>query len=136
MKTIPVYWYQNIQPAYAEPLNLTASYDSLLYYTYDNYEAIEVKSIKDIPNDYYGVMGVPLSFYIKYNPQQFEIVGICENLDLYGLKTKTYTAKECRDAYYAKFGRKGVYDLNAGGVINTDGRLEKVYVRLLIRRKH
>ena len=75
MKTLPVYWLQNIQQHYAEPLNLTAVYDTKHYPAYDNYDAIEVSKTKDIPNDYFGVMGVPLRYIAKHNPQQFEIVG-------------------------------------------------------------
>lgn len=67
-------WVQNIQPLYFKPLNLTASYNPELHPAYDNYDAIEVSKLKDIPNDYYGVMGVPITYYFKYNPEQFEIV--------------------------------------------------------------
>ena len=42
---------------------------------YDNYNAIEVSKVKNIPSDYGGVMGVPVSFLSKYNPDQFELVG-------------------------------------------------------------
>lgn len=42
---------------------------------YDNYDAIEVSFVKNIPNDYKGIMGVPISFLNKYSPEQFEIVG-------------------------------------------------------------
>ena len=63
-----------------------------LYAKYDNYDAIEVPLVKLIPNDYDEAMGVPFSFLDKYNPNQFEILGMCENLDLYGLKTKKYTS--------------------------------------------
>lgn len=42
---------------------------------YDNYDAIEVPFTDSIPSDYDGVMGVPVSFLDKYNPEQFEIVG-------------------------------------------------------------
>lgn len=45
------------------------------YPTYDNYDAINVNATKDIPSDYDGVMGVPITFLDKYNPEQFEIVG-------------------------------------------------------------
>jgi hypothetical protein len=45
------------------------------YQTYDNYDAIEVPRTEAIPSDYQGVMGVPISFLSKYNPEQFEIVG-------------------------------------------------------------
>ncbi|UTC62661.1 hypothetical protein E4O05_01800 [Treponema sp. OMZ 787] len=81
-------------------------------------------------------MGVPISFLDKYCPEQFEIVGMCENSDLYKLKTKIYTTQECKEAYFWKFGKKGTYDLNASGVlVETDGHLEKVYQRILIRHK-
>lgn len=45
------------------------------YQKYDNYDAINVDRIKDIPSDYDGVMGVPLTFFDIHNPEQFEIVG-------------------------------------------------------------
>lgn len=45
------------------------------YPKYDNYDAIEVSKTKDIPMDYDGVMGVPITFLDKYNPEQFEIIG-------------------------------------------------------------
>jgi len=105
------------------------------YEKYDNYDAIEVPYTDAIPNDYDGVMGVPISFLDKYCPEQFEIVGMCENEDLYGLKTKVYTTLECKDAYMQKFGKKGTYDLNASGVIICGGLKEKVYQRILIKRK-
>jgi hypothetical protein len=95
-----------------------------------------VSKTQDIPYDYSGVMGVPITFLDKYNPKQFEIIGMCENLDLYHLKTKVYSSEECRNAYYAKFGRTGTYDLNASGVRINNGLKEKVYQRILIRNKH
>lgn len=50
-------------------------YDEEEYPTYDNYDAIEVSKVTDIPVDYKGVMGVPITFLGKYCPEQFEIVG-------------------------------------------------------------
>jgi hypothetical protein len=78
-------------------------------------------------------MGVPISFLDKYNPEQFEILGMCENLNLYGLKSKTYALSECKKAYFEKFGKTGTYDLNASGVVLRNRLLEKVYQRVLIR---
>lgn len=46
------------------------------YDRYDNYDAIEVSTCKEIPSDFYGVMGVPVTFLDKYNPDQFEILGL------------------------------------------------------------
>jgi len=106
------------------------SYDS-----YANYDAIEVPFTDAIPSDYDGVMGVPISFLDKRSPEQFEILGMCENLDLYDLKTKVYTTAECKHAYLDKFGKEGTYDLNASGVVYRDGLLEKVYQRVLIKHK-
>ena len=101
---------------------------------YDNYDAIEVPFTDAIPSDYKGVMGVPVSFLDKYCPEQFEILGMCENMDLYDLKTKVYTTGECRQAYLEKFGKKGTYDLNASGVLKNNKKYEKVYQRILIKR--
>jgi hypothetical protein len=103
------------------------------YQKYDNYDAIEVSFTDAIPSDYEGVMGVPISFLDKYSPEQFEILGMCENQDLYKQKTKIYTTAECKQAYLDKFGKTGTYDLNASGVLIKEGLLEKVYQRILIR---
>ena len=54
---------------------LFKKYSSELYPKYDNYDAINVDKVADIPCDYYGVMGVPITFMQYYNPDQFEILG-------------------------------------------------------------
>ncbi len=100
---------------------------------YVNYDAIEVPYIKYIPKDYKGVMGVPTSLLDKYNPKQFKIIGMPENKDLYKLKTKTFSKKECQNAYFKKFGKKGTYDMNASGVVKRNGLYEKVFQRILIK---
>ena len=51
------------------------------YPKYDNYDAIEVSRVKNIPCDYYGVMGVPITFIDKHNPKQFEIIDIDMNVN-------------------------------------------------------
>ena len=61
-------------PKRHKPLQLTAHYTPEAYPRYDNYDAIEVSRTEDIPCDYDGVMGVPISFLDKYCPEQFEIV--------------------------------------------------------------
>ena len=105
------------------------------YQKYENYDAIEVNYCDAIPSDYDGIMGVYSTFFDKYCPEQFEIVGMCENKDLYKLKTKIYSTEECKAAYYNKFNKKGTYDLNASGVLLKDGILEKVFQRILIRKR-
>jgi hypothetical protein len=102
------------------------------YEKYDNYDAIEVPFTNAIPSDYDGIMGVPISFLDKYNPDQFEIVGNLEsNAPDNGYRTRVYTSKECRDSYRKRFGKPGVYDLNSSGVVNG----VKVFKRVLIRKK-
>ena len=69
-------WYTNIPlKKHKEELILVQEYTPEKYPRYDNYDAIEVSKTAAIPCDYYGVMGVPITFLDKYNPAQFEIVG-------------------------------------------------------------
>ena len=68
-------WFTNLDNSKRhEELILYKTYKKAEYPTYDNYKVIEVSNIKDIPLDYKGVMGVPITFLNKYNPDQFEIV--------------------------------------------------------------
>lgn len=55
---------------------LYREYDTALYPKYDNYDAINVDRVVDIPVDYFGVMGVPVTFFDRYNPEEFEIIDI------------------------------------------------------------
>ena len=84
-----VKWLTNIEHGLRhEPLQLVSMEKNLRYVTgdkypdaykeYDNFQAIEVPLVKAIPSDYDGLMGVPGGFLEKYNPDQFEIVGISE----------------------------------------------------------
>lgn len=82
------------------------------------------------------VFGVPPTFIVdNYNAEQFKIIGMTENEDLYGLKTKKYTTAECKAAYFNLFNKQGTYDLNASGVLDRDNKLVKVYSRILIKNK-
>ena len=58
-----------------EELILTKTYNAIDYPKYDNYDAIEVSKVVNIPKDYDGIMGVPITFLDKYNPNDFEILG-------------------------------------------------------------
>ncbi len=136
IRVVGVRWFTNLDyPQRHEDLDLYKQYTPEEYPTYENYDAINVNKTGEIPIDFEGIMGVPITFMDKYNPDQFEILGMCENENLYALKTKVYTTAECKQAYFAKFGKNGTYDLNASGVILKDGIQEKVYQRILIRNK-
>ena len=103
-----VMWFTNLDiPKRHEDLFVYRRYneDPSRYSKYDNYDAIEVSRVKDIPEDWSGVMGVPITFMDKYNPDQFEIVGFRKGDD-------------GRDLYYTR-----------------DGKRVQPYSRILIRRK-
>jgi len=71
-----VLWYTNLDVTKRhEDIVLYKTYDEEEYPKYENYDGIDVASITDIPKDYYGNMGLPVSFMNSYNPEQFEIVG-------------------------------------------------------------
>jgi len=73
----PAIWFTNLDISKRhEDLILYKEYNPEEYPKYDNYDAINVGNIKEIPMDYTGTMGVPISFLDKYNPKQFEILGI------------------------------------------------------------
>lgn len=77
-----VCWYTNLDYDYDKPfIELTKEYNANDYYTYINYNAINVNKVSDIPLNYDGVMGVPITFFYKLNPNQFEIVGIRKGTD-------------------------------------------------------
>lgn len=87
-----VRWFTNIDHKKNNPpLDLYKKYNSKDYPKYDNYDAINVDKTKDIPMDYDGVMGVPVSFLDKYCPTQFEIVGIHGNCYDYTKPQKSLT---------------------------------------------
>ena len=71
-----VAWFTNMDISKRhEEIDLVCRYSPEEYPKYDNYDAIHVEKTADIPCDYEGVMGVPITFLDKYNPEQFEIVG-------------------------------------------------------------
>ena len=75
-----VRWFTNLDyKERHENLTLYKKYTPAEYPTYDNYDAINVDKTADIPADYAGVMGVPITFLDKWDPEQFEILGIANS---------------------------------------------------------
>lgn len=69
-------WFTNLEIAKRhEPLDLVQEYSPKKYPKYDTYDAINVNATKDIPKDYYGIIGVPISFMTKHCHEQFRIIG-------------------------------------------------------------
>ena len=72
-----ILWFTNLDTTKRhEKLDLYKKYTPKEYPKYDNYDAINVNKVVDIPDDYTGYMGVPITFVDKYNPEQFEIIGL------------------------------------------------------------
>ena len=141
-------WFTNLDiKKRHEDLILIKKYNEEDYPTYDNYNAINVNRVTDIPYDYDGVMGVPITFLDKYTPDQFEILG--------------YTAKnmgyECHKFYddleQSLNGKPFVRNMKSARfspmirlderpkkthyrASNVDGYLLKTYGRIFIRNKH
>lgn len=116
-----VRWYTNLDitkrhEPFFDPESVHAQYvgNEDTYPMYDNYAAIEVGRTKDIPEDYFGIMGVPITFLDKYNPDDFEIVGASEQCGK-GFSGDLYDANSCV----------------AHPMVNG----QKLYSRLFIKRK-
>lgn len=77
-------WFTNLDiPKRHERLTLYKSYTPEEYPKYDNYDAINVNKVAEIPYDYDGIMGVPITFLDKHNPEQFEILGLDDHRLVY-----------------------------------------------------
>ena len=85
-------WFTNLDiKKRHEEFVLFRNYSADKYPRYDNYNAIEVSKVSEIPCDYTGTMGVPITFLDKYNPEQFEILGINAGRDEFECRpTKRY----------------------------------------------
>lgn len=112
-----VTWYTNLDhDKRHRPIDLIERYEKTpeKFPRYDNYDAIEVSKTLDIPEDYFGVMGVPITFLDKYCPEQFEILGATES------EGKGFSNGLWKDS---------------SGVAQATINKQKVYKRLFIRRR-
>lgn len=138
-------WFTNLDIRKRhEQMILIRKYRPEEYPGYDNYDAIEVSMAANIPMDYAGVMGVPITFLDKFNPDQFEIIGITKTW--FGLTNKVYP-KQIQVNRQGK--RSQVTKLNDGAVIKVavppegktyyiveDDFYIQTYPRLLIKNKN
>ena len=127
-----VRWFTNLDyKERHEDLILYKNYTPDLYPKYENYDAINVNKTEDIPCDYEGIMGVPITFMDKYNPDQFEIIGLgIANL---GLSIGVQPYKPEHKKYRKEIQKRGAVD---GDLYMMNGDEVVVpYARILIRRK-
>ena len=141
-------WFTNLDHNKRhEKLILYKHYSPEEYPYYDNYDAINVDKVADIPTDYDGIMGVPLTFMDKYNPQQFEILGATQR----GCHDKVPDTKKYDDFWEVR--QDGSRTGSSGGKTNenanlrgNDGKknyfinaegyvIQSAYQRIFIRRK-
>lgn len=121
MKFGNIRWFSNISNYCIPPLEFKKQYKDSDYKKFDNYDAIYIKKSEDIPDGYYGVMGVPFVFLEKVNRNQFDIIGMLS--DNYGDNVDVFNGEERYiDEEHKHF---------TGPVI--DGRA--LYKRLLIKKK-
>lgn len=135
-----VRWYTNLDLKQRhEETILVKRYSSELYPTYDNYEAIDVSKVSDIPCDYAGIMGVPITFMDKYNPDQFDIIGCADYTGKYGSDDiGVGRIGEKWIETYRKNGGRGHYTANMTSLVyyDSDGNARNTFKRILVRNKH
>lgn len=118
-----VRWFTNLDTARRHtPIELTRIFNKRDYPSYENYDAIEISRTQDIPVNYKGLMGVPITFLDKYSPDQFEIVMLANGNARTNVPAKTLKAVKYRR-----------HPEDRGGVGIIGGR--RVYARILIREK-
>ena len=100
-----VCWYTNLDTTKRhEDLILYKTYSAEEYPKFDNYDAINVNKTSDIPLDYDGLMGVPITFFDKYNPEQFEVI---DGIGRYSILNNEETKKAGR--YLSMINGKAIY---------------------------
>ena len=153
-------WWTNLDTAKRhEDMILYENYSPEKFPHYDNYDAIEVNKVKTIPKDYFGIMGVPITFLDTYNPAQFEILGLASGREEFD--PRSHPTKRYRNAvqHSIKTGKTALGSkINTGAEVlfknidefvkytagkkdtyytadDVDGVLYRLYDRILIKRR-
>ena len=132
---VNISWFTNLDiTSKNNKLKLNKRYEDNIYYKYENFDAINVDKIKDIPFDYYGIMGVPITFLEKDYSNDFEILGLDSTDFKDELGIKPIGEKFISD--YFNQGNKGHYSPSMKTLVLYEDGLAKVkYKRILIKRK-
>jgi len=127
-----VHWFTNLDiNKRHENLILYKNYTQEDYPKYENFDAINVDKTKDIPMDYDGMMGVPITFMDKYNPDQFEIIGV--GIANAGLEIGIKPYKPEHKKYRKEVQKRGAVDGDLYMMV--DGVVTVPYTRIIIRNK-
>ena len=133
-----VTWFTNLEiPKRSEEMDLVCRYSPDEYPRYENYNAIEVGKTTDIPFDYPGIMGVPITFLDKYCPDQFDIVGSNSSTDLCKMLGVQPLGQDWINRYRAADGT-GHNTANMVRIVYNDksGKPKVAFQRIFIRNKH
>ncbi len=127
-----VHWFTNLDiNKRHEDLILYKDYIPEEYPKYENLNAINVNKTKDIPIDYVGMMGVPITFMDKHNPDQFEIIGVgIANL---GIEMGIQPYKPEHKKYRKEVQKRGA--VNGDLYMMVDGIVTVPYTRIIIKNK-
>ena len=127
-----VRWFTNLDyKERHEDLILYKSYTPEEYPKYENFDAINVNKTKDIPADYDGYMGVPITFLDKYNPDQFEIIGL--GISNSGIEIGVQPYKPEHKKYRKEVQKRGAVDGDL--YMMTNGVVDVPYARIIIKNK-
>lgn len=130
-----VRWFTNLEyPERHEDLILFKKYNPSEYHSYVNYDAIDVASYKDIPYDYDGIMGVPITLLDYFNPEQFELIGNSEDM----AQMKEIGARPVGDEFIAAYKAAGGTGNRTAGMRMLglmEPKARAVFKRILVRRK-
>lgn len=125
-------WFTNLEvEKHKEEITLYKKYDPKEYPKYENYNAININKYTDIPCDYDGVMGVPVTFVDKYNPDQFKIIGL--GISNSGIEVGVRPYKAEHKKYRKEVQKRGAVDGDLYMI--TDGIVDVPYARILIKNK-
>lgn len=127
-----VHWFTNLDiNKRHEDLILYKNYTSEEYPKYENFDAINVDKTKDIPVDYDGMMGVPITFMDKYNPEQFVIIGV--GIAKSGLEIGILPYTPEHKKYRKEVQKRGAVDGDLYMMVN--GEVTVPYTRIIIKNK-
>ena len=132
VRVVGVRWFTNLDyKERHEDLILYKSYNPEEYPKYENYDGINVNKTADIPCDYDGAMGVPITFLDKYNPEQFEIIGL--GISNSGIECGVKPYKPEHKKYRKEIQKRGAVDGDLYMMKN--GIVDVPYARIIIRKK-
>jgi len=131
-ETARTYWYTNLDIAKRhQDIIIYKQYNLEDYPKYENYDAINVDKTYDIPANYGGHMGVPINFLDKYNPAQFEIIGL--GISNSGIEIGVKPYKPEHKKYRKEVQKRGAVDGDL--YLMKNGVVDVPYARIIIRNK-